>query len=279
MQINPDNVGGRKFGLHPSMSEVQSLFNNKKMSFVSNIGTLIQNVTAEQVKNDSVPLPLGLFSHSDQQQEWMTGKPNVRDIRGWGGKIADSLNSLNPQNSISMNISLSGTNIFQNGENTVEFSIGTDEDNVGIDGYGEESWDGFDDQLTKGIDRMLARNYSDPFQKTYVDVIKTSRDAIRIFKNAMSQTSDLSTEFSDNDVSQALRIIAKMIKANNILGFKRQIFFVEYSGWDHHDELLSRQNIMLRNVSTGFGEFNMAIEGLGYRIMSHYSACLSLAEP
>lgn len=79
----------------------------------------------------------------------------------------------------------------------------------------------------------------------------------------MEQTSDLTTEFSENDISRAFRTISRLIKANNILGFKRQIYYVEYSGWDHHDELLNNQSEMLRNVSLGFSEFNSAMKELG----------------
>lgn len=262
LSINPDNTGNRQFGLHPSMPEIQNLFNNGDLAFISNLGTLIKPVTAEQARNDSSSVPLGLFSHSDQQQEWMTGKPHERDIRGWGGKIADQLNSLNPQNSLSMNVSLSGTNIFQTGNDTIEFSIGYNENEVGITGYEAESWDGFDEAMTKGIDRILDVNHTDPFKKTYVDVIRQSRNAIKIYKNAMEQTSDLSTQFSDNNVSRAFRTVSKLIKANNILGFKRQIYFIEYGTWDHHDELLSNQSEMLRNVSLAFGEFNNAMKEL-----------------
>ena len=262
LALNPVNTGNRQFGLHPSMPEIQSLFNNGDLAFISNIGTLIQPSTAEQIRNDSVPVPLGLFSHSDQQQEWMTGKPHERDIRGWGGKIADQLNNLNPQNSLSMNVSLSGTNIFQTGNDTIEFSIGYNENEVGITGYESESWDGFDEAMTKGIDRMLDLNHTDPFKKTYIDVIRQSRNAIKIYKNAMEQTADLTTEFSENNVSLAFRTVSKLIKANSILGFKRQIYFIEYGTWDHHDELLNNQNEMLRNVSIAFGEFNNAMKEL-----------------
>lgn len=260
LPINPTNISGRQFGLHPSMQEIQNLFENNKLSFISNIGTLIQPTTAEQAKQESVDLPLGLFSHVDQQQEWMTGNPNKRIIKGWGGKIADNMKDLNPDNSFSMNISLGGTNIFQNGEETVEFSIGIGNQSTGIMGYGEESWDGFNKTLTSGIDSLIDHNYKDPFKQSYVNVIKDAKDSYEIYKNAMDNTEDLTTEFSESDVSQAFKSVAKLIKANSILGFKRQIYYIEYGGWDHHDELLNNQQLMLREVSQGFGEFNNAMQ-------------------
>ena len=73
LPIFPDNAGGRLFGLHPSMVRAQQLFNDGKMAFISNVGTLVQPVTKDEFWNGNVDLPLGLFSHSDQGQQWMTG--------------------------------------------------------------------------------------------------------------------------------------------------------------------------------------------------------------
>ncbi len=262
LSINAVNVGNRKFGLHPSMPEIQSIFNRGNISFLSNIGTLIQPTTAQQALDESVPLPLGLFSHVDQAQEWMTGKPHKRVIKGWGGRIADNMKALNADNGISMNISLSGTNIFQNGENTIEFSIGFEDEAPGIIGYGDQNWNNFGQALTSGIDSLLEHNYNDPFKQSYVNVIRDSKKAIQNYNEAINETEDLSTEFSNNDISRAFKSIAKMIKANTLLGFKRQIFFIENGGWDHHDELLDNQSAMLRDVSIGFGEFDKAMTEL-----------------
>lgn len=263
LNINALNTGGRTFGLNPAMTQIQNLFNTGKLSFISNIGTLIQYVTAEEVRNESAPLPLGLFSHSDQQQEWMTGIPGERGIKGWAGKIADNISNQNPSNSIPMNVSLSGTNIFQSGSETVEFSIGFDPNSQGILGYGDNNWDGYNGALTSGIDSLLQVNYSDPYKKTYVQTIKNAKDAIETYKNALSETSEFVTEFSQNDLSRSFKAIAKMIKANEILDFKRQIFFIDFSGWDTHDELLNRQYDLLSDVSLGFGEFSSAMAEIG----------------
>ena len=41
---------------------------------------------------------------------------------------------------------------------------------------------------------------------------------------------------------------------------KRQIFFVDFGGWDHHDELLDNQFGMLNVLSTALGEFSAALD-------------------
>src|SRR5688500_9642266 len=45
LPIFPDNAGGRLFGLHPNMARTQQLFNDGKMAFISNIGTLVEPTT------------------------------------------------------------------------------------------------------------------------------------------------------------------------------------------------------------------------------------------
>src|SRR5580658_10036560 len=55
------------FALHPSLPDVQTLFNNGNAAFVTNVGTLTQPTTrAEYLAGSSVPT--NLFSHPDQQE-------------------------------------------------------------------------------------------------------------------------------------------------------------------------------------------------------------------
>jgi len=121
------NFGGIDFGIHPGMPEVQQLFNNNKVAFINNVGTLVQPTTKEEFYNESVPLPLGLMSHADQAQQWQTGRPHERGAIGWGGRMADLMNSFNTNEKIEMCISLSGTNVFESGNATSLFTINGDD--------------------------------------------------------------------------------------------------------------------------------------------------------
>ena len=84
--INPLVSDGNQYGLHPSMVRMQAMFEANKLAFVSNIGTLVQPITKQQFYEGSVPIPLGLYSHSDQVMHWQTGVPDMRVGQGWGGK-------------------------------------------------------------------------------------------------------------------------------------------------------------------------------------------------
>lgn len=256
LEIN--NQQGRSFGLHPSMTGLQQLFNAGEVAFVSNVGTLIEPSTKEQIENNQVRLPLGLLSHSDQAMQWQTSLPHDRNTKGWGGRMADLLMAGNENQQISMNISLSGNNFFQSGNQAIEYSINSDTGGVGIFGYNE---DDFIHQIqTAGINSLLNQDYEDVFKKSYARVIRNSIDSNERFNEAIGQVEPFQTVFSPNYVSQGLQMIARTIAARKALGMRRQTFFLAFGGWDHHDELLNNQIQMLGMLSDAFTEFNAALK-------------------
>ena len=56
---------------------------------------------------------------------------------------------------------------------------------------------------------------------------------------------------------------AYSIAAHEALGMKRQIFFIDYGGWDNHDEVLNTQAGLLYELDTAIGEFSDALAELG----------------
>lgn len=283
--LNGTHQGGKQYGVHPSLAGVQNLFNSNKLSFISNIGTLMSPTNKNQFLNNLVTRPLGLFSHSDQIQQWQTAIMDQRTATGWAGKISDIVGDQNSNQNISMNITLSGTNIFQSGNSSVEYSIG-EMGSIGINGYDPNHGWIYNQLRTQAIDNMLGQTYQDAFKKTYIDTITQSKDAHEEFSEAIGRYELFelgdpdngipggihADVFSDNPISNRLRMIARTIavsteEANNgnlsssdTLGFNRQIFFVNFGGWDHHDDLIMTQNGMLGVLGNALQEFN---EGLG----------------
>src|SRR5262249_51727314 len=62
LPLNPQAFGN--FGLHPSMPEIQSLFNQNKIGIVCNVGPLVQPTTRTTFRNGTAKRPYQLFSHS-----------------------------------------------------------------------------------------------------------------------------------------------------------------------------------------------------------------------
>lgn len=261
LPLNYSDSNGKQFGVHPSMPEVQSLFNNNKLAFISNVGTLIEPTTKAQYLNGSKPVPVGLLSHADQIQQWQTSIPQTRSSKGWGGRMADILQAGNANQNISMNISLSGTNIFQVGNQSAEYAIRASAGgSVGISTYDGTS--ALDIALKQGTESLLAQQYQDIFKSTFTNKITESQSNHVEFSAALNQAPVISTAFSNNAVSANMELIAKTIAVRDVLNVKRQTFFITIGGWDHHDEVLNSQVAMLSVVSKALSEFQTAMEEL-----------------
>lgn len=254
---------GQTLGVHPTMPEVQSLYNSGKLAFVSNVGTLVEPVTLPAFNNGSAKLPAGLFSHADQIMHWQTSVPDQRSALGWGGRVADILQSCNTSDQISMNISLSGTNTFQSGAQTVSYEIeNSGNGSIALTPYAEGENPTLSALGQTAINSMMDAQYSNLFQQAFAQKNKDALSASATFSNAISAQT-VNTLFSANPISQSFQMIAKTIAARQPLGMKRQTFFVMFGGFDHHDELLNNHAAMLPVISKAMSEFDSALTELG----------------
>ncbi len=86
LPIAPPSAGARS-DFHPRLAEMQSLFNQKHLAVLANVGTLVRPTTRDSIfGNDKVQLPRNLFSHEDQQAQMQTAALDAnngrRDGRG-----------------------------------------------------------------------------------------------------------------------------------------------------------------------------------------------------
>ena len=261
LPLSLGDLGGRSFGLHPNMGRLATLVNRGDAALVANVGTLLEAFDPVAVENGTAELPLGLFSHADQIAQWQTARPDQRTSEGWAGRIADLMQ---PGNSggVPMNISLSGTNTFQSGQQSSEFSVNAEGDgSVSVNGYGEDS--DFGRFRTQTFDQLLNVSRSQPLRREFAARFRSAIDTNSAFSEAMTSVPPLATAFSANPLSQSLRQIARVIGVRDLLGATRQTFYITFGGWDHHDEVLVNQSQMLPIVSNGLAEFRDALVELG----------------
>ena len=262
------NCAYSEYGVHTQMTGVRDLFNAGKLSFISNIGTLVEPIlTPNEYHNSLKKLPLGIYSHSDQIMQWQTSVPQSRDALGVGGRMADILNANNANNGISMNISLAGKNVFQRGKFVSEYSISenVDPNNVGLQSF--PTWWGnqgiLQEMRTNAIDSLVGQTYSNLLQKTYSATAQQSMASFEIFKEALKRVPTITTPFPNNSLANDLATITKVMSVRQQLGAKRQIFFVNYGGWDMHDGLLGGLNSKLPVVSQAMKAFYDSTVELG----------------
>lgn len=263
LQITPGNLGGRTLGIHPSMTEVRDLFSSGNLAFVSNVGSLVRPTTLADYKAGRYR-PLSLYSHADQIKQWQTCMPDSRTAIGWGGRAADIIRSLNAPSLVSMNISLAGQNVFLTGQQAFTYSVGSG-GATSLTGYNPLTTTGLTGARTTAVDSTLAATYQNLFEQSYAGATLDAVETYYEFTNAITGITIPTATPANNSLASNLSMIAKIASANGKLGAKRQVFFVQIGGWDHHDDVVTKQDTMLRIVSQALGYFWSALGDLGLR--------------
>ncbi|MEO0436106.1 MAG: DUF1501 domain-containing protein [Pseudomonadota bacterium] len=262
LSLGNTDASGRSFAVHPGMPGLRSLFDSGRAALLSGVGTMLEPMDPAALQSESVMTPLGLFSHSDQIQQWQTAVSDERIAQGWGGRLADLLEGGNPANGISMNISLAGNNVFQAGNLTSPYSISPV-------GNGAPALEGYDDPSQRGeftrmaIDGLLATQQQQLFRKEFAGRLSQAIESQVVFVDALESAGDFPFVFSASPFSSVMRQIARVINARSALGATRQTFFVTVGGWDHHDDVIDNQAMMLPAIDAGLVEFQAAMDGLG----------------
>jgi uncharacterized protein (DUF1501 family) len=271
-EIHPLNTPGRTFGIHPSMPNLAALFEAENAAFVANVGTLIEPVqNRSQVIAASKLLPLGLYSHSDQIEQWQTSVPHSRTGIGWAGRTMDLIKSVNPGQAVSMNISTDGSNVFQSGVTGAEYAVNPgnsqqpDGGATALSGYEKDYIPNgnFTNAASAAMDGLLARQYQNLLQDTWQAKRRTALEAYEQYSAATAASLPGNIVFPNTSLGRQLRQVAKAVMGRNGLGAVRQTFFVNRGGWDHHSDTLLLQESMLAEVDNALGAFWQQLVALG----------------
>ncbi len=262
LPINPINNLPKEFGLHPNLPKVQSLFEDEKLSFISNIGALVQPTTVQDYRAGN-KLPFGLFSHSDQVSHWQTSVPQDRRAVGWGGRMADILHTANENQNISMNISLNGSNLFQRGKIIQSYSANfTNNGSTLINGFANNNF--YNTLKRQTLDDILEQDYQNTLEKAYANSIAGSKNNSIEFDTAIATGIPISTEFDQEDsFSRRMLMTARIIAANGNLGVNKQTFFIQLGGFDNHDSNLEDHAVLMTRLDNALHSFNSAMEEIG----------------
>jgi uncharacterized protein (DUF1501 family) len=246
------------FALHPSLPEVQSLFNNGNAAFLANVGTLLQPTTRAQYLASAVSTPANLFSHPDQQLEWQSQMASSSGNSGWAGRMADKLTTqYNPGALVPMITSMNGNTLFCNGADTAPVAMSSNGPSVGF--CGDHAYCGVRLEaaqqlsvLSSGVSLVQADNAATQNSYTYNSVLL----------DALSSAPKLQTVFppGTNPFAAQLQEVAKLIQVRSALGVSRQIFFVGYGNFDTHGGQLGGQAALLSQLSPALGAFYQALE-------------------
>lgn len=262
--INPDGYqDGVTYGLHPMMNRMHELFQQRKLAVIANTGTLVQPVTREEILNGA-PVPNQLFSHNTQRDQWMTANAAVREKSGWAARMADVFNPAEPL----FNLTPGEKNLMQQGGSQRAFEF----DGDGI--YAFDDYYAFrnDGALGETYRQLLQHDAGDTnrlskaFANSRIHDLELFNDLSGILENA-PQFNDFSTGVheSGTPLGTQLRAVARMLSVKDQLPNqpRRQVFFVNYHGWDTHNTPLDRNSHLVDYLDKSLGAFQDALAQLG----------------
>lgn len=258
--LQDDRAAEDRLGIHKRMAGIHQLYAEKKAAFVANVGTLSAPVSLEQILDRTANVPLGLYSHSDQQAHWQTGLPDNRFAKsGWLGRIGDAIHDLNGESKVPLSTSFAGINTLQSGLTTSAIASGISGSPSLLD------WD-----LERNAARQMAiasilsnSDRDNVYARHWVRENSSAISAMAELSEALEQAPDVPDIFSENNsLSQQLRAVSEMISARLLLNKKRQTFYVTLPGWDHHGSLAGHP-AHLEILGTAITEFHRSMEAMG----------------
>lgn len=272
LPLNPlvPDPGGALYGLHPSLPEIATLFEqDMACAIVANVGPLIEPTTKAQFLAKSVRLPPQLFSHNDQQDQWHSLKGEATALSGWGGRLADAL--VDPglpmplDQSLAVNLSLSGQSLFQTGVTSVPYTMGP---TGPVQLFGLDGTDPLSIARRAAFDAVIGANYPTVYERAYARVQQRARQAAGTLGDALASVRSpnpvpFTSAFPASPLGTQLRTVAELIAARDRLQVNRQIFFVATGGFDTHDAQVADQPGLLANISRSLAAFYRATVEMG----------------
>ena len=265
-----DPLGGYlgTFAVHPLCGAIRDMFNAGELGFVANVGTLTQpGITRATYASSSKPPQL--FSHADQVTQWQSSVPDQPFTSGWGGRIADLINpTANTASAASMSISIAGVNSFQvSPTGAVNPYVMRSNGLVSLSGYGTNYSDALFDstvnfqdsnykatergQRLRAFEHILQLSDINLMENAYKGIVTSARLTESVVGQALLATAagngtTLDTHFNNafanaeagitanNDFTNQMKMVARLIAGRSSLGNQRQIFFVQLGGFDTH---------------------------------------------
>jgi uncharacterized protein (DUF1501 family) len=295
---NVMNVGLTNGSTHPS---VRSLFDAGKLAFVANTGVLVEPMTRAEFRAGTKKRPPQLFSHNDQVTQWQTSVPDQISRTGWGGRTIDKMRQELaiqgiPAGSISLSVSLAGSNTWEVGDVVNQFQVSTSgavtfsnylassaraggnattvARSVLIDQILRDPASGGDAVLGAERTNLTLKDFKDINERSLLNgaALSTALSRLTAGNPDAAMGDAINTAFGIgtggttyanlSGLEQQLHTIARIIAERSFLGMRRQIFFCSVGGYDTHGDQPDAHAGLLQTLSRAMGRFYAATDAL-----------------
>lgn len=254
------SVANAPYAFHGMLPELASMFSSKELAVVANTGPLLQPLTRAQYQGAQAPLPLNLFSHSDQQLQWQTSIAQGNSPTGWAGRAADYITAqkMNSGN-LPAFISMAGNTLEGQGASTQPVALNPGQ-SLTLKGF--NSAPSSQARLNALTSLLTTDNGLSLVQAANNTMANSIADAAAL-QAALAKTTPLQTKFPTTSLGAQLQEVAQIIQVQSYLGMSRQIFFCSLGGFDTHAGELETHNNLYPELSQALAAFYAATQELG----------------
>ena len=274
LPISVPRAGNLSYGLNPNLGIVNGGINNGihelwaqgRMAITTNLGTLVAPMTRAQYQNGSVRRPFQLYSHSDQVNQYQSGRADQQAFTGWGGRIADRRTLPdNPGGLIPMITSISGAQLFTAGQTTLPLAInnaGTSLSQV-LNPQGYNTTVPSQERLTS-FNQLRTQDLSANYIQAASHITNQAMQA----NSSLATFQEVTVAFPNTGIGNQLKQVARLIKKRTDLSVNRQVFYVQIGGFDTHTNQLAGQGSLLAQFSQAARSFydEMVTQGVSDKV-------------
>lgn len=236
------------FGFHPRLAGASAAFKSGKLAVVSNVGVLLRPTTKFDFQNRTGLAPQ-LFSHNDMQGHWHTSLPQLPVKTGWGGRLADAIQSANA-GQLPVAVAAANSNVFLKGAATVNHQVQSySPPNPIVQRV--RAYRDYDTAANPQavLETAITMARSSILEDQYGDIATRALQLNEFVLNALYSGPDASGRYTErypintpfpakasNPLAAQLRTVAMLIAARQALGVRRQVYFVSLGGFDNHSD-------------------------------------------
>jgi uncharacterized protein (DUF1501 family) len=253
--------GSDTYGLHPMLPEIQALYLQKKAAVLANVGMLVAPFPTKAAFQTAAPsmIPQQLFSHSDQTGQWQTAIPTGLGNSGWGGRIADVLQTQSPAQNVGATFpavsSISGCGQFCTGVNNLPASVPPSSGPASATTMARLGGLTPNSNTANGMSQLLAFDNGMLLVQGGNNTVQNGSNYANTITGLLPNNKIQTAFPANNPLASQLLTVANVMSIHSQIGITRQIFFCSLGGFDTHSGQQETQPGLLQQLSQAVGAF------------------------
>ncbi len=247
-----------RFGVHPSMPTLKTLYDQGDAAWIANMGALVEPCSKQEYVDKSVQLPPSLFAHNIMQRSAQNLHPQYSSADGVVGRMHSVMQERD--NFVTASYSTAGNKKITDGGPAVPSVI---DPTNGVTRFREVSSASLSaDEYLEGVNANASRSVmADTFSSMFRASLASTE---RLGALLTDPRTDLSVDayeegdprrFGTDSVGKQLRQVAKLIKMRDIESAERDAFVVTLGGFDTHNDAIEKLSERVGWIDAALGVF------------------------